>query len=141
MLISRVAPPPPFPLSRPSPHHTIRLGLFAGLQCSVVSRYVMVDCVMSGVQPGFQEQVRKQMVDSDLRRSSTVDVVDGRHMMEQLRSNADHKCACLEWVGLHRRASRVHVESPCNAPAVGSVRISIIASCSRLCHKFCGAAT
>jgi hypothetical protein len=31
------------------------------------------------------------MVDSDLKRSSTVDVVDGRRMMEFLRNDEDHK--------------------------------------------------
>ena len=77
------------------------------------------------MQPGFKEQVRKQMVDTDLRRSSTVDVVEGRHLMEQLRGDEDNKCASKRYVSPHSRlrqdgeqGRRVSVANPsCAASA------------------------
>ena len=44
------------------------------------------------MQPSFQEQVRKQMIET-IAQQSPVDASDSRQVMEQLRSDEEHKCA------------------------------------------------
>lgn len=47
---------------------------------------------LARVQASFQQQVRKQMCDTAVRQSPT-ETADGAQLMEQLRSDDDHKCA------------------------------------------------